>query len=212
MDFNELLEFDKSQLSKAGNGVLCGIDEVGRGPLAGPVVAACAVLKGDTEIPLLNDSKKLTEKKREVIFQQIMSEDIAWFGIGWASEKEIDEHNILNATFLAMHRAYDEMIDKMDGEALPSLILVDGNRDPKFSKTTELVVKGDGKSASIAVASIIAKVTRDRYMVELAEKYPGYGLEKHKGYGTKLHYECIAKNGISSIHRVSFLKKLTGEL
>ena len=211
MSFKELLDFDKELIELNGE-ILCGIDEAGRGPLAGPVFAACAMLKGETEIPQLNDSKKLSEKKREVIFEQIMTEDIAWFGIGAATEKEIDEINILQATFLAMRRAHAAMMKSMEGEQLPQLVLVDGNRDPSIDMHTITVVKGDGKSASIAVASILAKVSRDRYMLKLDEKYPEYQFCKHKGYGTKVHYECIAEHGISPVHRLSFLKKITGEV
>ena len=192
--------------------MVCGIDEAGRGPLAGPVVAACAMLKGDTVIPHLNDSKKISEKKRELIFEQIMTEDIAWFENSAATEKEIDEINILQATFLAMKRAHQSMLANMGDATPPQLVLVDGNRDPKIDVDTMTIIKGDGKSASIAVASIIAKVTRDRYMVKLDEKYPEYQFCKHKGYGTKVHYECIAQHGISPVHRTSFLKKITGEV
>ena len=192
----------------AGKGfkAICGIDEAGRGPLAGPVYAAAVILPPDCEIEGLNDSKKLTEKKREALFDVIIEKALA-YGIGTASEKEIDEINILNATFLAMKRAVEAL------EIKPDLALIDGNQKPKIgSDITEVtVVKGDAKSMSIAAASVLAKVSRDRYMLEMAEKYPQYEFEKHKGYGTKLHYEKIAEYGISDIHRRSFLKKIIGE-
>lgn len=191
---------------KDGFKVICGIDEAGRGPLAGPVYAAAVILPPDCEIEGLNDSKKLTEKKREVLFD-IIKEKAVSYGIGTASEKEIDEINILNATFLAMKRAVKKL------EIKPDLALVDGNREPHISDDIKeiTVVKGDAKSMSIAAASVLAKVSRDRFMLEMAEKYPQYEFEKHKGYGTKLHYEKIAEYGISEIHRRSFLKKIIGE-
>ena len=183
---------------------ICGVDEAGRGPLAGPVCAAAVILPPDCVIDGLNDSKKLSEKKREALFDVIKNEALA-FSIAMASEKEIDEINILQATFLAMKRAVDSLSIK------PDYILVDGNRDPMFVTDTELVVKGDSLSASIAAASVLAKVTRDRFMLEIDKKYPQYQFSKHKGYGTKLHYEMIAEYGISDVHRRTFLKKLTGE-
>ena len=193
---------------------LCGIDEAGRGPLAGPVFAACAVLKPGVEIPFLNDSKKLTEKRREQIFEDILEHEKAWFGIGAATPGEIDRVNILQATFLAMNRAYAMMLagEDLPGDFPPALALVDGNRDPGLPIPTRTVVKGDGRSASIAAASVLAKVSRDRCMVELDAEYPQYQFAKHKGYPTKLHYELIQQHGISPIHRLSFLKKLTGEV
>lgn len=183
---------------------ICGVDEAGRGPLAGPVCAAAVILPPDCIIEGLNDSKKLSEKKREALFDVIKNEALA-YSIAMASEKEIDEINILQATFLAMKRAVDSLSIK------PDYILVDGNRDPMFGTDTELVVKGDSLSASIAAASVLAKVTRDRFMLEIDKKYPQYQFSKHKGYGTKLHYEMIAEYGISDVHRRTFLKKLTGE-
>lgn len=183
---------------------ICGVDEAGRGPLAGPVCAAAVILPPDCVIDGLNDSKKLSEKKREALFDVIKNEALA-YSIAMASEKEIDEINILQATFLAMKRAVDSLSIK------PDYILVDGNRDPMFDTDTELVVKGDSLSASIAAASVLAKVTRDRFMLEIDKKYPQYQFSKHKGYGTKLHYEMIAEYGISDVHRRTFLKKLTGE-
>ena len=183
---------------------ICGVDEAGRGPLAGPVCAAAVILPPDCVIEGLNDSKKLSEKKREALFDVIQAKALA-YSIALASEKEIDEINILQATFLAMKRAVDSLSIK------PDYILVDGNRDPMFGTDTELVVKGDSLSASIAAASVLAKVTRDRFMLEIDKKYPQYQFSKHKGYGTKLHYEMIAEYGISDVHRRTFLKKLTGE-
>lgn len=183
---------------------ICGVDEAGRGPLAGSVCAAAVILPPDCVIEGLNDSKKLSEKKREALFDVIKDKALA-YSIAMASEKEIDEINILQATFLAMKRAVDSLSIK------PDYILVDGNRDPLFDTETELVVKGDSLSASIAAASVLAKVTRDRFMLEIDKKYPQYQFSKHKGYGTKLHYEMIAEYGISDVHRRTFLKKLTGE-
>ncbi len=189
-----------------GYKTICGIDEAGRGPLAGPVYAAAVILPLGLEIDGLNDSKKLSEKKREQLFDVICEKAIA-YSVGIATEKEIDEINILNATFLAMKRAVDGLSVK------PDYALVDGNRYPKIKNDfkEEVVVKGDAKSMSIAAASIIAKVSRDRFMLEMTEKYPEYCFEKHKGYGTKLHYEKILEYGPSPIHRMSFLKKLYGE-
>ena len=184
-----------------GFSVVCGIDEAGRGPLAGPVFAAAVVLPLDCEIPGLNDSKKLTEKKREELFDIIVEKAIS-FSVASSSEKEIDDINILNATFLAMNRAYDGLAMK------PDKALIDGNKKPGLPCEEETVVKGDAKSMSIAAASILAKVSRDRYMLEMAKLYPQYQFEKHKGYGTALHYQMIRENGPSEIHRMTFLKKM----
>ena len=184
-----------------GYKIICGVDEAGRGPLAGPVYAAAVVLEKGQTIEGVNDSKKLSEKKRELLFYKIINE-CKDYSIGTASEKEIDELNILQATFLAMKRAVDGLSVK------PDCALVDGNQIPNLDCDVTTVVKGDAKSESIAAASILAKVSRDRYMLEMAEKYPQYGFEKHKGYGTKLHYEMIEKYGICDIHRKSFLKKV----
>lgn len=187
---------------------VCGVDEAGRGPLAGPVFAACVILEPGSNIPYLDDSKKLTEKRREAVFSQLM-EGGAWFGIGSASPEEIDRVNILQATFLAMNRAFSQMLEKGVPEGKkPSLALVDGNRDPKLPILTQTVVKGDGRSAAIAAASVLAKVSRDRCMTALSEQYPQYQFEKHKGYPTKLHYQLILEHGISPVHRRSFLKNL----
>lgn len=182
--------------------IICGIDEAGRGPLAGPVYAAAVILPIGLEIEGLNDSKKLSEKKREQLFDVICEKAIA-YSIGIATEEEIDEINILNATFLAMHRAVEGLKIK------PDYALIDGNQHPKIPDLAEeTVVKGDGKSMSIAAASILAKVGRDRFMLEIAGQYPEYCFERHKGYGTKLHYEMIEKYGVSKVHRRSFLKKV----
>lgn len=196
--------FEQNALN-AGYKVICGIDEAGRGPLAGPVHAAAVILPMGLEIEGLNDSKKLSEKKREQLFDVICEKAID-YSIGIATEKEIDEINILNATFLAMHRAVEGLKIK------PDYALIDGNQYPKIPFVAEeTVVKGDAKSMSVAAASILAKVSRDRFMLEKAKEYPQYQFEKHKGYGTKLHYEMLAEYGPSPIHRMSFLKKLYGE-
>ena len=190
---------------KAGYKTICGIDEAGRGPLAGPVYAAAVILPIGLEIKGLNDSKKISEKKREQLFD-VICENAVSYSIGIATEKEIDEINILNATFLAMHRAVEGLNIK------PDYALIDGNQYPKIPMLTEeTVVKGDAKSMSIAAASILAKVSRDRFMLEKAKEYPQYQFEKHKGYGTKLHYEMLTEFGPSPIHRISFLKKFFGE-
>ena len=184
--------------------VICGVDEAGRGPLAGPVCAAAVILPEHLQIPGLNDSKKLTDKKRRELFPVIQQQAVA-YGIGLASEAEIDEINILQATFLAMRRALEQLT------VLPEIALIDGNRETDFGLPVKTVVKGDSLSANIAAASILAKVTRDNIMVELAQQYPEYGFEIHKGYGTKAHYEALRTYGPSPIHRRSFLKKFYGE-
>ncbi|MCH5314277.1 MAG: ribonuclease HII [Eubacterium sp.] len=194
------LEFEEKAYSQGYN-VICGVDEAGRGPLAGPVYAAAVILPKGYVIDGVNDSKKLSEKKRDALFDIIKEEAIS-YSVGIATEQEIDEINILQATFLAMRRAVDGLSVK------PDIALIDGNKKPGLSIAEWDIVKGDSKSANIAAASIIAKVSRDRYMLELAEKYPEYQFEKHKGYGTKLHYEMIEKYGISPIHRKSFLRKI----
>ena len=187
-----------------GYTVICGVDEAGRGPLAGPVCAAAVILPDHAEIPGLTDSKKLSDKKRRELFPIIKEQAIA-YGIGLASEKEIDEINILQATFLAMQRA----IDQLEGKA--ELALIDGNREKDFGLPVKTVIKGDSLSANIAAASVLAKVTRDDIMTEMAETYPGYGFEIHKGYGTKAHYAALTEQGPSPIHRMTFLKKFYGE-
>ena len=184
--------------------IICGVDEAGRGPLAGPVCAAAVILPSHLEIPGLTDSKKLTDKKRRELFPVIQEQAVAW-GIGWASEKEIDEINILQATFLAMQRALDQLSVK------PEIALIDGNRQKDFGLPVKTVVKGDSLSMNIAAASILAKVSRDDYMIQLAETYPQYQFEVHKGYGTKAHYAALTEHGASPAHRMSFLKKFYGE-
>jgi ribonuclease HII len=183
---------------------ICGVDEAGRGPLAGPVCAAAVILPEGCEIEGLNDSKKLSEKKREALYPIILEKAVDYF-IAFGSVEEIEEHNILNATYFAMNRA-------INGLKQVDFALVDGNRVPKEIKVPcATVVKGDAKSMSIAAASILAKVTRDRLLLEYDKKYPLYQFAKHKGYGTKLHYEMIAEHGICPEHRRSFLKKILGE-
>lgn len=184
-----------------GFAAVCGVDEAGRGPLAGPVFAAAVILPDGLENIGLNDSKKLTEKKRDALFDIITEKAVAWC-VASADEKEIDELNILNATFLAMKRAVDGLAVR------PDLALIDGNRRPGTGIREETIVKGDAKSISIAAASILAKVSRDRYMLALDKKYPEYCFAKHKGYPTALHYEMIKKYGVSPVHRLSFLKTL----
>lgn len=188
----------EEQLTSKGFKAVAGIDEAGRGPLAGPVVAASCILPPDTLFDALNDSKKLTPKQREILFQKLTTNPGVIFGIGKASAKEIDKINILQATFLAMQRAVDAM------EHLPDYLLIDGNRSPLFSIPRETIIGGDGISLSIAAASILAKVTRDRIMIEMDEKWPEYGFKKHKGYGTKIHMEALKKWGPCPEHRMGF--------
>ena len=187
-----------------GYKILCGIDEAGRGPLAGPVCAAAVILPPHVEIPGLNDSKKLSDKQRRQLFPMIKEKAVA-YGIGFASHDEIDEINILQATYLAMERALNQLSVK------PDLALIDGNRAKDFGIPVQTVVHGDSLSASIAAASVLAKVSRDDLMLEMAKEYPQYGFEIHKGYGTKAHCEAILANGACTIHRRSFLKKLYGK-
>ena len=187
-----------------GYNIVCGVDEAGRGPLAGPVVAAAVILPPHAEIPGLNDSKKLSDKRRRELFP-VIKEQAVTYGIGVATQAEIDEINILQATYLAMERALDQL------ETKPDLALIDGNRAKDFGLPVRTVVKGDSLSASIAAASVLAKVTRDDMMLELANTYPGYAFEIHKGYGTKAHYEALTKLGPCPIHRLTFLKKFYGE-
>ena len=184
--------------------IICGIDEAGRGPLAGPVCAAAVILPEHLKLPGLTDSKKLTDKKRREFFPIIKEQALA-YGIGLASEQEIDEINILQATFLAMQRALDQLKIK------PELALIDGNREKDFGIPVKTVVKGDSLSLNIAAASVLAKVTRDDLMVQMAEQYPEYGFDIHKGYGTKAHYAALTEHGPSAIHRKTFLKKFYGE-
>lgn len=184
----------------AGIRLVCGVDEAGRGPLAGPVCAAAVMLPPGLEIPGLNDSKKLTDKKRRELYDIIIEQAVS-YGIAFASEQEIDEINILQATFLAMERAMQKLSPQ------PELALIDGNRTKDFGLPVRTIVKGDSLSASIAAASILAKVTRDRLMEEYDAQYPQYGFAVHKGYGTKRHYETLREFGPSPIHRKTFLKK-----
>lgn len=182
---------------------ICGVDEAGRGPLAGPVCAAAVILPGHLEIPGLNDSKKLTDKKRRELFPIIQEKALA-YGIGFASQEEIDEINILQATFLAMERALGALAIR------PGLVLIDGNQEKDFGLPVKTVVKGDSLSANIAAASVLAKVSRDDVMLEFARQYPEYGFDIHKGYGTKAHYAALTQYGPCPIHRRSFLKKFYG--
>lgn len=187
-----------------GIDVICGVDEAGRGPLAGPVCAAAVILPRGLQIPGLNDSKKLTDKKRRELMPIIKEQALA-YGIAFASHEEVDSINILQATFLAMERAMAQL------KIQPGLALIDGNRQKDFGIKVETVVKGDSRSANIAAASVLAKVTRDDYMESMAQEYPGYGFEIHKGYGTKAHYEALRTLGPSPIHRMTFLKKFYGQ-
>ena len=193
-------EFEKAALNSGFNAV-CGVDEAGRGPLAGPVCAAAVILPRGIEIAGLNDSKKLTDKKREALYD-VICDNALTYGIAFASVEEIESINILNAAMLAMNRAIETLSPQ------PQLALIDGNRNSAINVPSRCVIKGDAKCADIAAASILAKVTRDRYMLEMAERYPEYHFEKHKGYGTKLHYEALRKYGPSEIHRPSFLRKM----
>lgn len=195
-----LTQFDTA-IREEGFPVIAGVDEAGRGPLAGPVVAAAVVLPPEVEIEGLNDSKKLTPARREALFSAITQTALSYCVSG-ASVEEIENLNILQATFLAMRRAVEGLSVPVD------LLLIDGNQMPDgLSVPARTVVKGDGRSASIAAASILAKVTRDRYMVQMDAQYPGYGFAQHKGYGTKAHYAALAQKGLSPLHRPSFLKK-----
>ena len=191
----------ENRLYDQGYQAICGVDEAGAGPLAGPVYAAAVILPRGLTLPYLNDSKKVTPRRREILFDQIREQAIA-YAIAWADEKEIDEINILNARMLAMDRAIKMLNPAAD------FALIDGNRNQGIELQNEMVVHGDARSASIAAASILAKVSRDRFMVELAEQYPQYAFEKHKGYPTKLHYERLRQYGPSPVHRKTFLKKL----
>lgn len=197
---SELWDYE-NEIYAEGFETICGVDEAGRGPLAGPVCAAAVILPRNIEIPGLNDSKKLSEKKRESLFELIKKSALS-YGIAFASVEEIEELNILNATYLAMNRAIEQLSIK------PELALIDGNRNTGIKYESRCVVKGDARCADIAAASILAKVSRDRLMYEMAEKYPQYHFDKHKGYGTKLHYEAIREFGPCPIHRKSFLKKM----
>ena len=201
---SELWNFEHAAMEE-GFSLICGVDEAGRGPLAGPVCAAAVILPPDLELEGLNDSKKLSEKRREALYPLICEQALA-YGIAFASEQEIDELNILQATFLAMRRAVGQLGQK------PDLALVDGNREPDFGDIpVRTIIKGDSRSANIAAASILAKVTRDRFMLEQDTVYPQYGFAVHKGYGTQKHYAALREFGPCPIHRRSFLKKFYGE-
>jgi len=190
----------ETSLRNEGYLSICGVDEAGRGPLAGPVYAAAVILPFGIDIPEINDSKKLTERKREKLYKEIIDLAVS-YAVASADHNEVDERNILNATYLAMNRAIDAL------SLPPSISLIDGNRNNGITSKSICITGGDGLSASIAAASILAKVSRDRYMVDIAIKYPEYGFERHKGYGTKLHYEKLREYGPSDIHRKSFLRK-----
>ena len=200
-DFKNMWEIENTHFEN-GVQVICGVDEAGRGPLAGPVCAAAVILPAGLVIPGLDDSKKLSDKRRRELFP-IIQENALAYGIAFATHEEIDQINILQATFLAMERALAQLKIK------PDLALIDGNRQKDFGINVETVVKGDSRSANIAAASVLAKVTRDNYMEEMAKAYPGYGFEIHKGYGTKAHYEALRNLGPSPIHRMTFLKKFS---
>lgn len=198
----DMWEFEHIKQAE-GYQLICGVDEAGRGPLAGPVCAAAVILPDGVEITGLNDSKKLSDKKRRELLPIIKEKAVA-YSIAFADHQEIDSINILQATFLAMQRAIDGLSVK------PDFALIDGNREKDFGLPVQTIVQGDGRSASIAAASILAKVTRDDLMDQLTKEYPGYGFEVHKGYGTKAHYEALAQLGPSPVHRMTFLKKLYG--
>ncbi len=194
----------EEELHCSGFGLICGVDEAGRGPLAGPVCAAAVILPPNLQIPGLDDSKKLTDKRRRELVPIIEQQAIAW-GIGFASHEEIDEINILQATLLAMERALANL------QVRPDFVLIDGNRAKDMGLPIRTVVKGDSLSANIAAASVLAKVTRDDLMESMAETYPQYGFEIHKGYGTKAHYAALTQYGACPIHRMTFLKKFYGQ-
>ena len=203
MSEKNMWQFEE-ELFAQGYQLVCGVDEAGRGPLAGPVCAAAVILPPHLEIPGLDDSKKLSDKRRRELFPIIKEQAIA-YGIGFASHEEIDEINILQATYLAMERAIAQL------QVKPEYALIDGNRAKDFGLPVKTVVKGDSLSANIAAASVLAKVTRDMLMEEAALEYPGYGFEIHKGYGTRAHYDALRELGASKIHRMTFLKKFYGE-
>ena len=193
----------EKELYEKGYSCICGVDEAGRGPLAGPVCAAAVILPSNLELPGLNDSKKLSDKKRRELYPIIQEKALA-YGIAFADHREIDEINILQATYLAMERALSQLSIR------PDMALIDGNRAKDFGLPVTTVVHGDALSANIAAASILAKVTRDDYMDQMAKEYPQYGFEVHKAYGTKAHYAALREFGPSPIHRMTFLKKFYG--
>ena len=197
----DLWQLENSIYASSGASYIAGVDEAGRGPLAGPVCAAACILPRNLEIPGLNDSKKLSPKARDSLYDIIINSAVS-YGIAFATVAEIESLNILNATFLAMNRALSQLSPQ------PALALIDGNRNSGISIPSRCIVKGDSLCADIAAASVLAKVTRDRYMLTMAEKYPEYGFEKHKGYGTAQHYAALRQFGPSSIHRPSFLRKM----
>ena len=199
MDELDLYAYERSLAGDAA--VFCGVDEAGRGPLAGPVCAAAVILSPEVRIQGLNDSKKLTEKKREELYDIICMQAVS-FGIAFASVEEIEALNIKGATYLAMDRAIAEL------SPTPDLALVDGNDKNTLAVPAVKVIKGDQRCASIAAASILAKVTRDRYMLLLDEQYPQYGFRQHKGYGTRAHYDALREYGPSGVHRPSYLRKM----
>lgn len=191
----------ENEIYASGVNVLCGVDEAGRGPLAGPVCAAAVILPRGLEIAWLNDSKKLSEKRRDALYDVIISSAVS-YGVAFAQVEEIEELNILRATFLAMNRAIARLTVR------PELALIDGNRDSGIEMPSRCIVGGDARCADVAAASVLAKVTRDRYMRKMALEYPQYGFEKHKGYGTRQHYAALREYGASPIHRMSFLRKM----
>ena len=197
----DLWQLENSIYASSGASYIAGVDEAGRGPLAGPVCAAACILPRNLEIPGLNDSKKLSSKARDSLYDIIIKSAVS-YGIAFATVEEIESLNILNATFLAMNRALSQLSPQ------PALALIDGNRNSGISIPSRCVVKGDSLCADIAAASVLAKVTRDRYMLTMAEQYPEYGFEKHKGYGTAQHYAALRQFGPSPIHRPSFLRKM----
>jgi ribonuclease HII len=199
---NNLFVYDDTFRKERGITLLCGIDEAGRGPLAGDVYAAAVIFSPDNVIEGLNDSKKLSENKRNQLFDEITSKALS-YAVATATVDEIEEINILNAAMLAMKRAFEKL------STSPEYVLIDGNKSPGFDIPTSPLIKGDSISAAVAAASVLAKVSRDRYMSEMDLLYPEYEFKKHKGYGTKLHYEKINQFGLSPIHRKSFLKKIT---
>ena len=203
MSEHNMWEIENSYFQQ-GISLICGVDEAGRGPLAGPVCAAAVILPPNLEIAGLDDSKKLTDKRRRELFPLIKEKAVA-YGIAMVDHSKIDEINILQATLLAMEQAIAQLSVK------PDLALIDGNRDKNFGVPSRTVIHGDSLSASIAAASVLAKVSRDDYMLQMAQEYPQYGFDVHKGYGTKAHYAALTTHGPSAIHRMSFLKKFYGE-